>query len=200
MNYIYKDNQSEYTIILFHGTGGDAKGMLPLGMMLDDKANLLSIEGNVSENGMKRFFKRFALGNYDLPNLYEETDNLNETLEKLTKTYNLNKEKTLLMGYSNGANILQNYIRVYPDTFKNYAFLHSSLLEDKDFPNLENLSIYLSNSVNDPIVPKIDSDRLLKLLNEASANIHNLYTATGHNLSKITIDDLKNWYETTLKG
>ena len=66
MEHIYrpgKDNAP--TLILLHGTGGDETDLIPLGTALNPNYNLLSIRGEVNENGMNRYFKRLAEGVYD---------------------------------------------------------------------------------------------------------------------------------------
>ena len=200
MNYLYKNKGSKKTIILFHGTGGDAQGMIPLGNAIDSTANLISIEGNILENGMKRFFKRFSLGKYDLNSLKEETEKLNIVLNKLIKDHQVDIKKTLLIGFSNGANILQNYLRLYPNHFKTFALLHSSLIEDKAFPNLEKTNLFLTNSLNDPLISQKESDRLRELLENSQAKLEIILSNTGHSLSKQALDSLHKWYEITIKG
>ncbi len=44
------------TLVLFHGTGGNEEDLIPLAGMIDPDASILSLRGNVSENGMNRFF------------------------------------------------------------------------------------------------------------------------------------------------
>ena len=61
-------NKPFETFLLLHGTGGDENDLLPLGEMLADgrcDVALLSPRGQVLENGMPRFFRRFAEGVFD---------------------------------------------------------------------------------------------------------------------------------------
>ena len=46
--------------MLLHGTGGDETSLLPIAQELNKQATVLSIRGDVSENGMNRYFKRLA--------------------------------------------------------------------------------------------------------------------------------------------
>ena len=57
-------------------TGGNEHDLLNLGRALDPDAALLSPRGKVLENGMPRFFRRFAEGVFDLEDLKLRTDEL----------------------------------------------------------------------------------------------------------------------------
>ncbi|HEY0368481.1 MAG TPA: hypothetical protein VGC85_02695, partial [Chthoniobacterales bacterium] len=58
-------NGSTRAFLLLHGTGADENNLLPIGQALDENAALLSPRGKVLENGMPRFFRRFAEGVFD---------------------------------------------------------------------------------------------------------------------------------------
>lgn len=49
---------SKPTLLLLHGTGGTEQDLLPLADIVDQEANVLSVRGNILENGMPRFFRR----------------------------------------------------------------------------------------------------------------------------------------------
>ena len=60
MKHIYQKgtNENAPTLLLLHGTGGDERDLLPLAEMIAPAQSVLSVKGNVSENGMPRFFAR----------------------------------------------------------------------------------------------------------------------------------------------
>src|SRR5699024_11733785 len=62
MKHIFNKGEDETkpTLLLLHGTGGNESDLLPIAKEMDDQANVLSVRGNVLENGMQRFFKRLA--------------------------------------------------------------------------------------------------------------------------------------------
>ena len=65
MQHIFKEGKAGHPVfILLHGTGGDETNLLPLGEVLDSEATVLSIRGDVNENGMLRYFKRQGEGRY----------------------------------------------------------------------------------------------------------------------------------------
>lgn len=44
------------TLVLFHGTGGTERDLIPLAKHISPESSVLSLRGNVLENGMPRFF------------------------------------------------------------------------------------------------------------------------------------------------
>src|ERR1700760_5130412 len=68
--------RSGATLLLLHGTGGNEDDLLPLGPMIAPGAALLSPRGKVLENGMPRFFRRFAEGQFDQEDLAVRTEEL----------------------------------------------------------------------------------------------------------------------------
>jgi phospholipase/carboxylesterase len=61
---------------MLHGTGGNELDLLPLAGRIDDEASVLSVRGNVLENGMPRFFRRLAEGVFDEKDLIFRTKEL----------------------------------------------------------------------------------------------------------------------------
>ena len=64
MKHIFQkgSNPLNPTLLLLHGTGGNELDLLTLEGRIDDEASVLSMRGNVLENGMPRFFRRLADG------------------------------------------------------------------------------------------------------------------------------------------
>ncbi len=52
------------------------KDLLPLAEMIDPEASVLSVRGNVFENGMPRFFRRLAEGVFDEEDLIFRTQGI----------------------------------------------------------------------------------------------------------------------------
>jgi phospholipase/carboxylesterase len=50
------------TWVLFDGTGGTERDLLPIAGQINPSASVLSVRGNVLEGGMPRFFRRIAEG------------------------------------------------------------------------------------------------------------------------------------------
>src|SRR5699024_2074370 len=82
MKHLFRkgNDVSKRTLLLLHGTGGTEHDLLPLAEKIDPDASVLSVRGNVSENGMLRFFKRLAEGVFDVEDLVYRTKELNAFL------------------------------------------------------------------------------------------------------------------------
>lgn len=62
------------TLLLLHGTDGNELDLLPIAGRIDDEASVLSVRGNVLENGMPRFFRRLAEGVFSITRWYREKE------------------------------------------------------------------------------------------------------------------------------
>ena len=91
MKHIFQKGKTHQNqlYLLLHGTGGNELDLLPLAGMIDDEASVLSVRGNVLENGMPRFFRRLAEGVFDEEDLIFRTKELNQFLMKQQKNMNL---------------------------------------------------------------------------------------------------------------
>src|SRR5262249_5109608 len=113
--FVPAEKPTSPTLLLLHGTGGDERDMLPLGRELWPGAALLGIRSKVSENGMPRFFRRFAKGVFDIEDLKYRTEELAQFIDAASERYEFSKTRLMAVGYSNGANIAASLILLHPD-------------------------------------------------------------------------------------
>src|SRR5918993_1774538 len=100
-------------LLLLHGTGGDESDLLPLGRAIAPGAPLLSPRGKVLENGLPRFFRRFAEGVFDLEDLRRRAGELADFTVNACQKYGL--KPPIALGYSNGANIAGAMLQLRPE-------------------------------------------------------------------------------------
>ncbi len=188
-------NPKKPTLLLLHGTGGNEYDLLPLAKQVDAEANVLSVRGNVSENGMPRFFKRLAEGVFDEEDLIFRTKELNEFLDEAALMYEFDRENIMAIGYSNGANIAASLLFHYENTLKG-AILHHPMVprRDIDLPDLSEQSIFIAAGTNDPICLPEESKELLELLEGANATVDIHWEDNGHQLMQTEVSAASNWY------
>lgn len=195
MEHLYLNKESKKTLLLLHGTGGNEYDLLQIANIIDNTANILSFRGNINENGMNRFFKRFGIGSYDLDSYVYETNNLKDEILKQVKKYNLDINNITVIGFSNGANIALGLIQEHPELLKNYALLSPDYINSKKgFKNQNNTNIFISTAENDPYVNFDNMIKLEELLKENNANVKK-FLINGHQITTDVLRQLKNWYE-----
>src|SRR5690625_943300 len=198
MKHIFErgNNEKERTLLLLHGTGGTEHDLLPLANMIDEVANVLSVRGNVLENGMPRFFRRLSEGVFDEEDLIDRTKELKQFLDEAAQTYAFNRQQVFAIGYSNGANIAASLLFHYENVLAG-AMLHHPMVPRKniEFPNLADTPIFIGAGTNDFICPAEETEQLDALLSNAGANVSVHWENHGHQLTSTEIKAAKKWYE-----
>jgi len=201
LNHIFKKgtNLSKPTLLLLHGTGGTEEDLLPLAEQIDPTASVLSVRGNIEENGMPRFFRRLAEGVFDEEDLIFRTKELNDFLNEAADKYQFNRQNMMAVGYSNGANIAGSLLFHYENSLKG-AILHHPMVPRRDIelPNLKNSSIFITAGKNDPMCPPEEAIDLEEMLKGAEANVELFWTNGGHQLVMDEVVAAKRWYEKQL--
>jgi phospholipase/carboxylesterase len=115
MKHIFTEgkNQDAPTLLLLHGTGGNEHDLLGLAGMIAPESAILSVRGNVLENGMPRFFRRLAEGVFDEEDLMFRTKELIDFVNESAETYGFDRNRVVAIGYSNGANIAASMMYHY---------------------------------------------------------------------------------------
>lgn len=183
------------TLLLLHGTGGNEFDLQPLAERIDPEANVLSVRGNVLENGMPRFFRRLAEGVFDEEDLIFRTKELNDFLDEAAERYEFNRNEIIAIGYSNGANIAASLLFHHQDALKG-AILHHPMVPRKgvELPDLSGKSVFIAAGTNDPICPSQESIELQTLLENAGANVTLHWENHGHQLTMGEIQAAREWY------
>lgn len=203
MKHIFNKGQdpTKPTLLLLHGTGGNELDLLPLAGKIDNEASILSVRGNVLENGMPRFFRRLAEGVFDVEDLKFRTKELNEFLDWSALKYDFDRNNIFAVGYSNGANIAASLLFHYQDAL-NGAILHHPMVPIKgmDLSVLLGKSVYITAGTNDPLISPLEPVELQSLLEKAGANVELHWENKGHQLTTEEVESAANWYKKVIKG
>jgi phospholipase/carboxylesterase len=198
MNHVfYKgEDSSRPTLLLLHGTGGNEHDLVGLGKEIDISANILSVRGNVLENGMPRFFKRLAEGVFDLEDLQFRTEELKSFIDEAAENYGFDRDNVVAIGYSNGANIAANLLFEYKNVL-NGAILHHPMVPRRgvELPRMSKTPVFIGAGKNDHMCPATESEELQNLLQEAGAMVELYWHAYGHQLTQDEVQAAKQWYQ-----
>lgn len=186
-------------LVLLHGTGGTERDLLPLAQAISPASSVLSVRGNVLENGMPRFFRRLAEGIFDEEDLIFRTKELNDFLDEAAAQHGFDRRNVVAIGYSNGANIAGSLLFHYPDALRG-AILHHPMvpLRGIQLPDLTDTPIFIGAGRNDPICSPEETEELQKLLGEAGAEIEVHWENAGHQLTRSEVDAAGTWFKANL--
>ena len=189
------------TLLLLHGTGGNEEDLLPLGHQLLPGAGLLSPRGRVLEHGMPRFFRRLAEGVFDQEDLKLQTDGLARFAADASRKYGLDHNKTIAIGYSNGANIAASLLLSHPRLLSGAVLFRPMVpFRPQVAPNLKGVPVLLAAARRDQIVdPKVTSD-LAQILTSAGARVTTHWHPGGHELGADDVAAAKTWISEVVDG
>ncbi len=168
-------------LLLLHGTGGNEHDLLDLAKAVAPDRAVLSPRGQVLENGMPRFFRRFAEGKFDEDDVRQRTHELADFIREACKAYNLSKP--IALGFSNGANIAAALLALFPDAVSG-AVLLRAMAPFKTMPDttLAGVPVLLLSGRQDSMIPQTESDRLAAWLTTHKADLQHHTWPTGHGL------------------
>lgn len=200
MKHIFKEgvDKSKPTFLLLHGTGGTEQDLVPLASMIDPEASILSVRGNVLENGMPRFFRRLAEGVFDEEDLIFRTKELHAFLDEAAEEHGFDRSNIVAIGYSNGANIAASLLFHYADSLKG-AILHHPMVPRRgiELPQLSGIPVFMTAGKNDPICPAQETIDLEELLSGAGAQTEVHWEMNGHSLTRTEVAAAADWYAKT---
>jgi predicted esterase len=185
---------SDRTLLLLHGTGGNERDLIPLGRELDPNASLLSPRGKVLESGMPRFFRRLAEGFFDLDDLRNRTHELAGFVISAADHYTIDNRKIVAVGYSNGANIASSMLLLRPEIAAAAVLFRAMVpLVPERKPNLNSKPIWIGAGAHDPIIPASNTKELVEVLRSAGADVTIRFFQSGHELTSDDVDVAREW-------
>lgn len=192
----YISGSDATTLLLLHGTGGDENDLLGLGRTLAPGAHLLSPRGKVLEREMPRFFRRLAMGVFDVEDLKARTHELASFLEDAAQAYRLDRGRIVAVGYSNGANIAASLLMLRPELLRAAALLHAMVpFEPDELPDLSSTQVLITAGKQDEMVPPDEAEKLARILMEAGADVRLQWQPGGHALDSSEIESVSSWLQ-----
>ncbi|MGE6490665.1 alpha/beta hydrolase [Exiguobacterium sp. NPDC077395] len=183
----------ETTLVLLHGTGGSEQDLIPLAKELSPESNVLTLRGDVLENGMTRFFRRHAEGVLDLEDLKKQTERFLQFLDDAAAEYGIKRDKMIPIGYSNGANLIGSALYRQP-AFAASLLFHP-MVPDRSLtlPDLSGTNVFISAGERDPICPKAETEELTSTLRNAGADVELFYHTGGHEVRMEEVEAARTW-------
>jgi|SRR5690625_1979679 len=183
------------TLLLLHGTGGNEREILPVAEAIAPEAAVLSVKGNVLENGLPRFFRRLAEGVFDEEDLIFRTQELNQFVTEASVQYKFDRNNVMAIGYSNGANIAASMMYHHPDALAGAILFHAMVpREGIALPDLSRVQVFVGAGENDPMIPAPQTKLLMSQLRDAGAQVTEFWTQQGHQLTREEMTQAAQWF------
>ncbi len=176
--------------VTFHGTGGNETQFHALAEDLIPGAHVVSPRGNVSENGMARFFRRTGEGVYDMDDLAQRTEAMADFLR--TEKARTGAERVIGLGYSNGANILASVALSHPEIVDEMILMHPLIpWSPEPQPGLSRRRVLITAGQQDPICPALMTDALASYLGDQGVDLTLHWHAGGHEIRRDELDAIQ---------
>jgi predicted esterase len=190
----YEPGEDGTTLLLLHGTGADEDDLIPLGRAVAPGAALLSPRGQVLENGMPRFFRRLAMGVFDLEDLKQRTADLARFVGAAADHYAIDLAHTIVLGYSNGANIAASLLLSEPGLVRSAVLLHAMVPFRPEQPlDLTGTRVMLTGGRADPMIPLDQTLELAEILKAGGADVELHVAPGGHELAGSEVENVRDW-------
>lgn len=175
---------------VFHGTGGDENQFFDFGARLLPNATVVSPQGDVSEYGAARFFRRTAEGVYDMADLDRATKKMAEFVIANRDAHEAGP--VVGLGFSNGANILANVLIEFPDLFDAAVLMHPLIpFEPKPAPASPSRRLLITAGERDPICPIPLTNNLLDYFKAQGGDVDMEWHSGGHEIRSSEIEAVR---------
>jgi phospholipase/carboxylesterase len=179
-------------VLLLHGTGGDEDDLLPFGRAVAPGSALLSPRGKALENGMARFFKRFAEGKFDEDDVRLRAGELADFIDAARAAYQI--AAPIAIGYSNGANVAAAILLQRPAALAGAVLLRAMApFRQPPKVDLTGKPILMIEGAGDRMIPADSTARLAETFAEAGAAFKQELVPTGHQLSERDVVLAREW-------
>ncbi len=188
------ENPDGTAVVLLHGTGGNETSLLPFGARLAPNAVLVSPRGRSVDEGHPRFFRRLSMTTFDQKDIVSEAEAFVAFMEGANAAYGLDPDKTLFVGYSNGANMIGAVMLLHPGIIRNAVLLRGmNVLESVPATDLPGTNVLMASGQSDPY-GRFAGD-LERHLKARGATVEHRLLAAGHEIGGADLELAKAYRE-----
>jgi phospholipase/carboxylesterase len=196
-HFVYRllrpETPSGETIVLLHGSGGDEASLLKLASRIAPHATLLGVRGRIVQKGTKRWYARLSPTTFDQASIRKEARAFVDFLKKRMAAEKLDPDRTVFIGYSNGANLVAAVSLLYPDLIHRAVLLRAMPVLDTipaaDLHHSRFLAVVgKTDTLYGPFAAALES-----LLRGHGAGVDSRMVAAGHLLGDEDVKVVSQW-------
>ncbi|SEL87086.1 phospholipase/carboxylesterase [Roseovarius azorensis] len=185
-------NPDGSTTLLLHGTGGSEADLMPFAARLNPRATLLGLRGRATEEGVARFFRRFAPDVFDQDDIRAEADAFDAFLPEALRGYALDTENLTVFGYSNGANFAAAIMALHPGIIRRAILVRAiPVLVNLPMVDLAGTEVLLLAGTDDPRVSR--SRELAMWLTRCGADCDLSLVSASHDIVAQDLEVARDW-------
>lgn len=177
---------AERALIMFHGRGASAHGMLQLAEQLPEAA-VLAPQATRREWYPRSFLEPIEKNQPHLDSALGKVDKLVERAAEA-----VGKEKVVLIGFSQGACLISEYAARNPDQYGGIIPFSGGLIGEEigEFNgDLEESSVFVGCAENDPHIPLERVEHTVEVFEELNANLEkHIFSGSNHGITEYEIE------------
>ncbi len=190
-------------LLMLHGYGSNEADLFSLSEYLPENLLIISVRAprTTDYGGFSWYDIHFEIDASkfsDIPQAIASRELIADFIEALYQKYHFDREKSMLMGFSQGAILSYAVALTYPEKIKNVVALSGYVNQDlillsdhKD--RLEQLDFFCTHGSIDPVIPIEWARNGIVYLKEKYVKFQFKEYATGHNLNQENLMDLVEW-------
>lgn len=179
--FYWPEDPDGSTIVLLHGPSGDEADLMPLAHRINPRAALLGVRARATEEGNQRWFRRLGEGEFDQKDIRSEAAAFNAFLAGAIRGYALETDRLMLLGYSNGADMIGAMARLYPDSVKQAVMIRpTAVLSGEVSPEAGKGRLLVLSGSDDNLAPQQDSETLKTVLEAHGHQVDHQILSAGH--------------------
>lgn len=194
-------------LLMVHGYGSNENDLFSFSKSLPNNLTIISIRGDIETFGMGYAWYDISidhLGNkkYDNIKAIESRDQIHNFIKDCPKYFNTDPNNVTLMGFSQGAILVNSVALTFPESIRNIISLSGGV--DKTIINLANksfdhLSFYFSHGSQDEILPYDLAKDSLDFLDQNKI-IYDFETyPVGHGVCPENFESMVVWFRNKLQ-
>jgi len=192
--HVAGDPADPRTLVLLHGTGGDAASFVGIATAVAPGAHAISLQGDVLEHGMPRFFRRLREGVYDMDDLARAATKLATAGPEAVAEADRDPAQAAYLGFSNGANLIAAALLAHPDAIRRAVLMHPLIpFEIPADVDLSGTEVLVTAGRRDPIAPWPLTETLVDGLRRAGAEVALVAFPGGHEVGEPEITAVRGW-------
>ena len=195
-------------LILLHGYGSNEEDLMGLAPHLDTRFRIVSIRApDALDQGGYCWFP-LGVGPQGLEIRFADAevarDQLSLTVEELQATFTTAGERTILLGFSQGAAMALAVALFKPETVGGVAFLSGRSMaqmiptEAEKLQALQGKQVLMTHGRFDQLIPIQQGREAVELLQPLQLDLTHLEYDMGHEISQVCLTDVADWLRARL--